>query len=114
MIDGPATDFSEIHKTDMPMWCRGPSPITTKILGTEGSINVPVSVGGQVIEPGDAVLCDESGVVVLKPATAEAYAKRAIEMQERELVLLERLRKGEWLPDISGATAHVEGKLAKA
>ena len=114
VIDGPATDFSEIHKTDMPMWCRGPSPITTKILGTEGSINVPVSVGGQAIEPGDAVLCDESGVVVLKPATAEAYAKRAIEMQERELVLLERLRKGEWLPDISGATAHVEGKLAKA
>ena len=114
VIDGPATDFSEIHKTDMPMWCRGPSPITTKILGTEGSINVPVSVGGQVIEPGDAVLCDESGVVVLKPATAEAYAKRAIEMQERELVLLERLRKGEWLPDISGATAHVEGKLVKA
>ena len=113
VIDGPATDFSEIHKTDMPMWCRGPSPITTKILGTEGSINVPVSVGGQAIEPGDAVLCDESGVVVLKPATAEAYAKRAIEMQARELVLLERLRKGEWLPDISGATAHVEGKLAK-
>ena len=114
VIDGPATDFSEIHKTDMPMWCRGPSPITTKILGTEGSINVPVSVGGQAIEPGDAVLCDESGVVVLKPATAEAYARRALEMQARELVLLERLRKGEWLPDISGATAHVEGKLAKA
>ena len=76
-------------------------------------INVPVSVGGQAIEPGDAVLCDESGVVVLKPNVAEAYAKRAIEMQARELVLLERLRKGEWLPDISGATAHVEGKLAK-
>src|SRR3981189_712984 len=82
VIDGPATDFSEIHKTDMPMWCRGPSPITTKILGTEGAINVPVSVGGQVIEPGDAVLCDESGVIVLKPSDAEAYARRAIEMQE--------------------------------
>ena len=113
VIDGPATDFSEIVKTDMPVWCRGPSPITTKILGTEGQINVPVSVGGQVVEPGDAVLCDESGVIVLKPSEAEAYAKRAIEMQERELVTLERLRKGEKLPDISGATAHVEGKLVK-
>jgi 4-hydroxy-4-methyl-2-oxoglutarate aldolase len=114
VIDGPATDFSEIVKTDMPMWCRGPSPITTKILGTEGAINVPVSVGGQSIEPGDAVLCDESGVVVLKPDVAESYAKRAIEMQERELVLLERMRKGEKLPDISGATELVEGKLAKS
>lgn len=114
VIDGPATDISEIHKVDMPVWCRGPSPITTKILGTEGAINVPVSVGGQTIEPGDAVLCDESGVVVLKPREAEAYARRAIEMQEREIVLLERLRKGETLPDISGATAHVESKLAKS
>jgi hypothetical protein len=34
-------------------------------------------------------------------------------MQERELVLLERLRNGEWLPDISGATALLEAKLAK-
>lgn len=113
VIDGPATDFSEIVKTQMPMWCRGPSPITTKILGTEGAINVPVSVGGQTIEPGDAVLCDESGVVVLKPSQARAYAERAIQMQEAELVLLERLRKGEKLPDISGATAMVQAKLAQ-
>jgi 4-hydroxy-4-methyl-2-oxoglutarate aldolase len=113
VIDGPATDLSEIVKVDMPVWCRGPSPITTKILGTEGQINVPVSVGGQVIEPGDAVLCDESGVIAMKPHEAEAYAKRAIEMQERELVTLERLRKGEKLPDLSGATAMVESKLVK-
>ncbi|MFC7397159.1 RraA family protein [Chelatococcus sp. GCM10030263] len=110
VVDGPATDFSEIAKVDMPMWCRGPSPITTKILGLEGAMNVPVSVGGQVVKPGDAVLCDESGVIVLAPGEARAIAERAIKMQEDEIVLLERLRKGEKLPDISGATALVEGK----
>lgn len=47
VIDGPATDFSEIRRVDLPMWCRGPSPITTKILGLEGAINVPVSVGAR-------------------------------------------------------------------
>ncbi len=113
VIDGPATDFSEIVKVDMPIWCRGPSPITTKILGVEGQLNVPISVGGQTVNPGDAVLCDESGVIVLDPQRARAVAQTAIEMQERELVLLERLRKGEKLPDISGARAHVEGKLVK-
>lgn len=111
VIDGPATDFSEIHKVDMPMWCRGPSPITTKILGLEGALNVPVSVGGQTVHPGDAVLCDESGVLVLSPAEAKAVAEKAIGMQENELVLLERLRKGEKLPDISGATKFVESKM---
>ncbi|OLP54762.1 4-hydroxy-4-methyl-2-oxoglutarate aldolase [Rhizobium rhizosphaerae] len=110
VIDGPATDFSEFTKIDMPMWCRGPSPITTKLLGLEGALNVPVSVGGQTIHPGDAVLCDESGVVVLRPAEARAIAERAIAMQEAEIVLLDRLRAGEKLPDISGANKLVEAK----
>lgn len=110
VVDGPATDFSEIVRVDMPMWCRGPSPITTKLIGSEGAVNVPVSIGGQVVRPGDAVLCDESGVLVLDPKQARAYAERAIAMQEAELVLLDRLAKGEKLPDISGARAMVEAK----
>ncbi|GGE21324.1 4-hydroxy-4-methyl-2-oxoglutarate aldolase [Aureimonas endophytica] len=110
VIDGPATDFSEFAKVDMPMWCRGPSPITTKILGLEGALNVPISVGGQTIHPGDAVLCDESGVVALRPGEARAVAERAIRMQEDEIVLLERLRAGEKLPDISGANALVHAR----
>lgn len=112
VVDGPATDFSEIARVDMPMWCRGPSPITTKILGLEGALNVPVSVGGQTIHPGDAILCDESGVVALRPSRARAIAEKAIQMQEDELVLLDRLRRGEKLPAISGATGLVEAKLA--
>ncbi|MCG5234710.1 RraA family protein [Xanthobacter oligotrophicus] len=114
VIDGPATDFSEIVRVDMPMWCRGPSPITTKLLGLEGAINVPVNVGGQTIAPGDAVLCDESGVVVLAPSDAPAVAARAIAMQEAEIVLLARLAAGEKLPDITGARAMVEQKLQTA
>jgi 4-hydroxy-4-methyl-2-oxoglutarate aldolase len=108
VIDGVATDFSEIRRCDMPVWCRGPSPITTKLLGLEGAFNVPVSVGGQTISPGDAVLADESGVLVLQPSQAEAIAKQAIEMQNREITLLERIEKGEKLPDISGATRMIE------
>ncbi|MDR7033624.1 RraA family protein [Mesorhizobium sp. BE184] len=112
VIDGPATDFSEIRRVDLPMWCRGPSPITTKILGLEGAINVPVSVGGQIVNPGDAIIADESGIVVLAPDQAEWAADKAIGMQQNELVLLERLRNGEKLPDISGATRLVEASRA--
>lgn len=107
-IDGPATDFSEIRRVELPMWCRGPAPITTKILGLEGAINVPVSIGGQMVNPGDAVIADESGVVILQPEQAAWAVDKALAMQEAELVLLERLRQGEKLPDISGATKLVE------
>ena len=111
VIDGPATDFSEIRRMGMPLWCRGPSPITTKLLNLEGTLNAPVSVGGVAVEPGDAVLADESGVLFLKPWQIEEVADRALEMQEREIGLLARLQKGEKLPDISGATEMVMSRL---
>lgn len=107
-IDGPATDLSEIRKVELPMWCRGPSPITTKILGLEGAINVPITVGGQIVSPGDAVIADESGVVVLDPSSAAWATDKALAMQEAEIELLARLAAGERLPDISGATTLVE------
>lgn len=111
VIDGPATDFNEVRRVGMPLWCRGPSPITTKLLGLEGLLNGPVSVGGVSVEPGDAVLADESGVLFLKPWQIDEVADRALGMQEREIELLARLEKGEQLPDISGASKLVMTKL---
>jgi len=113
IIDGPATDLSEIQEFDLPMWSRGLSSITTRLLGVEGAMNVPVSVGGVVVNPGDAVLADEQGVLVLAPTVAREAATRALEMQKREVTTHQRLRAGEKLPDISGATAIVEAKLVK-
>jgi 4-hydroxy-4-methyl-2-oxoglutarate aldolase len=113
IIDGPATDLSEIQTFDLPMWCRGLSSITTRLLGIEGAMNVPISVGGQVVNPGDAVLADENGVLVFPPALAREAAERAIGMQQAEAKMHERLRAGEKLPDISGATAIVEAKMMK-
>ena len=114
VIDGVATDFSEIRRVMMPIWCLGPSPITTKQLAIEGAMNVPVSVGGIAVRPGDVILADESGVVVLDPAQAEAIARRAIQMQEEELLLLDRLRSGVKLPEITGATRKIEARNAEA
>jgi regulator of RNase E activity RraA len=113
VIDGPATDFSEIRACDMPVWCRGPSPITTKLLGLESAFNVPVSVGGQSVSPGDAILADESGVLVLKPEQVRAAADRAIGMQTREVETMKRIHSGEKLGAISGATRMVEEALAR-
>lgn len=111
-IDGPATDLGELRRIGLPVWCRGPSSITTKLMGLDGAVNIPVTVGGQVIRPGDAVLADESGVVALDPAAAAAIALEAIADQEDEQLLLERLRNGEHLPDITGATEMVERMLS--
>jgi len=65
-----------------------------------------------VVMPGDAVLLDESGVLVLPPGEAEAEARAAIARQERGLGVQARCAAGEKLGDISGATAKVLAGLA--
>ncbi len=111
IIDGPATDLQEIEQYDLPMWSRGIAPITTRILGIEGAMNVPISIGGQIVHPGDAILADEQGVIVLPQERAREAAERAIKMQGDEVGVLQRLRNGEKFPDIVGVTEIVKSKL---
>jgi regulator of RNase E activity RraA len=113
IIDGMVADIGEIRRYGVPVWCRGVSSITTKRIGLGGSLCIPVSCGGVAVRPGDVVIADECGVVVLDPADAEAAADRAIAMQDAEVKTRARLDAGEKLPEISGATKVLEEALAK-
>ena len=108
VIDGRATDFGDIRRMDLPLWCRGPSPITTRLLAHGGALNVPVAVGGVVVNPGDAVLADENGIVVFPPEEAQVWVEYAVTEQAEEVPFNEALRSGERLGALSGATAMIE------
>ncbi|MDP6787175.1 MAG: RraA family protein [Rhodospirillales bacterium] len=111
VIDGYATDFAELREYDMPVWCLGSTPITTKKLALGGGFNVSVSCGGVAVNPGDAVLADENGVLVLPPAMIDYAADRALELQDREGTTLKRIKNGEKLGDISGSSAMIAAAL---
>jgi regulator of RNase E activity RraA len=113
IIDGVVADIGEIRQYGVPVWCRGLSAITTKRIGMGGSFCAPISCGGVAVSPGDVIIADECGVVVMSPADAEAAADRAIAMQEAEAKTKARLDAGEKLPDISGATKVLEEALAR-
>jgi len=114
VVDGPCTDFSEIRMHDFPVWCRGPSPITTRVYAIGGSLNAPIGCGGVTVNPGDAVVLDESGVLVLPPDEAEAVADAALARQEREKDLWAKLRAGAKIGDLSGATAKIMAAMGKS
>jgi 4-hydroxy-4-methyl-2-oxoglutarate aldolase len=114
IVDGPCTDLGEIVESDFPVWCRGMSPITTRIYNLGGTLNLPVSCGNVAVKAGDVIIADESGVLVLPPGEAEAIADAAIERQKRGKRNEERVKGGEKLGDISGATKMVLEALAKA
>lgn len=104
VIDGFVTDRSAILDAQYSVWCRGRSPITTKPRGLGGDVNVTINCGGVAVRPGDIVLADESGVVVLDPANAAAHMARARQMQTDEITVLARLKAGETLAEITGKT----------
>jgi 4-hydroxy-4-methyl-2-oxoglutarate aldolase len=108
IVDGMVTDIGELRQYGVPVWARGLSPITVKLLGLGGGFGVPVSCGGVAVMPGAAIFADENGVLVLEPDQIEAAATRAIGMQNDEKRTLARLDAGENYPDIIGSTAIIE------
>lgn len=112
IIDGPATDIGEIREYGLPVWSRGLSAVTSKRLFTHGEFCVPVTCGGVTVMPGDPILADENGILVLRREQIEAAAKRAITMQQDEKPRLARVAKGERLPDINGTNAKIREIMA--
>ncbi|MCP4625608.1 MAG: RraA family protein [bacterium] len=107
IIDGPATDVDEIEELEFPLYCRGLSAMTTKLLGLGGEINTVIQCGGVPVEPGDLIVADRNGILVLKPNEAREIADKALAMQETEKSLAEELRKGKSLSSLSKANTMI-------
>ncbi len=114
VIDGFATDIQELRQWGMPVWARGLSVVTGKREFTHGEFCVPVSCGGVAVMPGDAVLADENGVLVLPAGDIAADAQRAIDMQTEEKETLRRLLAGEKMPDFNGTNARIQEIVGQA
>lgn len=73
VIDGAWRDIDEVRKLDFPLFSRGNSPYSP-VRRRPGEINVPVACGGVVVHPGDLIVGDREGVVVVPYAYAERVA----------------------------------------
>jgi len=111
IVDGPCTDLAEIEQSQFPMWARGIAPVTTRLYDLGGYLNVPVSCGGAVVQPGDAVLADDSGVLVLPPAEVQAVVAEALARQARGAERERAVRGGARLGDLTGANDKVRARL---
>lgn len=100
IVDGAVTDPAAIREAGVPTWARGVSPITTKLLNLGGGFNIPVACGGVAVNPGDAVLADDCGIVVLPPDQVAGITAVALADQEDEGGWLRRVAAGERLQDL--------------
>jgi regulator of RNase E activity RraA len=113
IVDGYACDFGEIREAGVPVWCLGPCALVHQSLAQGGEINVTVSCGGVTVRPGDAIVADESGILVLDPSEIPAIIKQALPMQAHEITIRARLDAGEKISVISGTQKRLDEILAR-
>jgi RraA family protein len=111
VIDGAARDSAAFYHADFPCYARGVTHRGPYKTGP-GSINVPVSIGGQVVQPGDILVGDEDGVVVFPPIDAQrllhaAAASRAKEQAIREEILTGEVRQS-WMEQMFATSGLAE------
>lgn len=93
VVDGAVRDLDALRELDLAIYAAGATPNGPFKQGP-GEINVPVSCGGIVVCPGDILVGDADGVVVIAPDQAEELAKRARNKSHKEQITLREIAAG--------------------
>ena len=93
VLDGPIRDIDEIGKWDFPVYATGTTPGGPYKEGP-GEVNVPIACGGISVEPGDIILADPDGVIVIPRNDAATILEDAKKFQAADEGKLEKTRQG--------------------
>lgn len=93
VTNGCVRDVRLLRKERFPVFCRGVCPRSAQ-KNTPGAINVPVQLGGLVVQPGDIVVGDDDGVAVVPLAIAEEVLRKAKERMDMEHQQARDIREG--------------------
>jgi len=84
VVDGVVRDLDELEALGLPVYARGVSPRSGSDLGGRGEALGPIACGGACVLPGDVVVGDADGIVVVPAADAASVGRRAGEIQRRK------------------------------
>lgn len=95
VTDGGLRDSSAVAGLDIPTYFQAPHAAVLGLIHYPLETNVPIACGGALVLPGDVIVGDGDGVLVVPAALAEEVAHEAVEMEQCEAWALERVQAGE-------------------
>ena len=95
VVDGAIRDVAEIRSREFPVYARGVTHRGPYKDGP-GEINVPISVGGMVVHPGDIVVGDQDGLLAIPQEDVETLIEKARGVLEAEERTLQAMKEGRW------------------
>jgi len=107
VIDAGVRDTLELTDMKFPVWAKAISGQGT-VKASPGSVNIPVVCAGAIVHPGDVIVGDADGVVVVPRARAAEIARLGDQRRAKEEKTRERLAKGELGVDFYGLRAKLK------
>ena len=101
ILDGAVRDVVELKEMKFPVLCKGIAPNVAGLVGF-GEIHVPVQCGGAAVSPGDIVIVDDNGVVVVPCDHGDDVLDKTRKFLENEVKIVDRVKAGETLSQILG------------
>ena len=108
ILEAGCRDVAELTKMGFPVWSRAVFAQGT-VKETVGNVNMPVVCAGQLINPGDLIVADDDGVVVVRRKEAANILSLSREREEKEAKSRERYLRGELSLDV----ANMRGRLVE-
>lgn len=96
VIDGAIRDKVELSEMDFPVFAKASIP-NGPFKNGPGEVNVPVTIGGRIIYPGDIIIGDGNGIVSIRPEEAEDVLQKAYKIIEKEKHMIEDIQENNHL-----------------
>ena len=110
ITDGGVRDFSAVAAMDMPTYYANPHPAVLGRRHIPWDTDITIACGGTTVQPGDIIVADSDGILVIPPALAEELADDSIAQEREEVFIAEMVQQGHSVDGLYPLNSEWRGK----